>query len=102
MQIDREGEEKLKQQGIPTLGKCLWDYPKYDTSKVTLREWEGTKRFHDQMWDMQKIYEDKIWQFFKEKEKGFTHWSQFKRSIDELLEELQALTFSKVCDNGRV
>ena len=55
-----EGEEEnFKQQGNLDLGKWPWDYPKYNTNKTTLKEWEGTKKFHDLMWDMQKFYEDK-------------------------------------------
>ena len=53
------------------------------------------------MWDMQKIYEDKIWQLFKEKEIGFMYRSQFERNIDELPEELQAVIFSKVWNDGK-
>ena len=101
VQIDREGEENIKQQGILALGKWPWDYPKYDTSKNTLREWEGTRKFHDLMWDMQKFYEDKVWQLYREREIGFTYRSQFERNIDELPEELQALIFSKVWNNGK-
>ena len=99
MHIDREGEEENLKQGMPAIGKWPWDYPKYDTSKSTLRKWEATKKFHDLMWDMQNNYEDKIWQLLKEKEIGFTYWSQFERNMDELLEELQALIFSKVWNN---
>jgi len=101
VQIDREGEENIKQQGILALGKWPWDYPKYDTSKTTLREWEGTRKFHDLMWDMQKFYEDKVWQLYREREIGFTYRSQFERNIDELPEELRALIFSKVWNNGK-
>ena len=101
VQIDREGGGNCEQQGDLALGKWPWDYPKYDTSKATLREWEGTKKFHDLMWDMQKFYEDKVWQLYKEREIGFTYRSEFERNIDELLEEIQALIFSKVWDNGK-
>lgn len=55
MQIDIEGEkEDSKQQGIPALGKWPWNYPKYDTSKSTLRKWERTRKFHDMMWGYAK------------------------------------------------
>jgi hypothetical protein len=84
-----------------TIGRWPWDYPKYSTVKTTLRTWEGTKKFHDLMWDMQKYYEDKTWQLFKEKEIGFTYRSQFERNIEELPEELQALIYSKVWNKGR-
>jgi hypothetical protein len=101
VQENREGEEdNSKQQEISILGRWPWDYPKYNTDKTTLRKWEGTKKFHDLMWDMQKYYEDKTWQLFKEKEIGFTYRSQFERSIEELPEELQALIYSKVWNNG--
>ena len=93
-------EENPKQQEIPALGKWPWDYPRYDTDRTTLRKWEGTKRFHDLMWNMQKYYEDKTWQLFKKKEIGFTYRSQFERNIEELSEELQALIFSKLWNNG--
>ena len=96
----REGEEDSKQQEIPALGKWPWDYPRYNTDKLTLRKWEGAKRFHDLMWDMQKYYEDKTWQLFKKKEIGFTYRSQFERNLEELPEELQALIFSKLWNNG--
>jgi hypothetical protein len=46
--------------------------------------------------DMQKNYKEKIWQLFKENKISFTYRSQFKKNIDEFLEELQALIFSKV------
>ena len=102
VQVDREGEEEnLKQQEISTIGRWPWDYPKYETSESTLRKWEGTRKFHDLMWDMQKYYDDKIWQLFKEKKLGFTYRSQFERNIKELPEELQALTFSKLWNKGR-
>ena len=46
VQVDREGEEEnLKQQEIATIGRWPWDYPKYETSKLTLRKWEGTRKF---------------------------------------------------------
>ena len=32
---------------------------------------------------------------------GFTYRSEFERKIDELLEELQALIFSKIWNNGK-
>ena len=94
-------EEELKQQGTLALGRWPWEYPKYDTSKPALRKWEGTKKFHDLMWDMQKIYEDKTWQLYKEREIGFTYRSQFEKSLNELPEELQALIISKVWNDGR-
>ena len=65
-------------------------------SKTVSKDWEGTRKFHNLMWDMQNIYEDKIWQLYSEREIGFTYRSQFERSIDELPKELQALIFSKV------
>ena len=102
VQINREGEEEnIKGQEIPALGKWPWDYPKYDTNPTTLKKWEGTRRFHDLMWDMQKIYEDRIWQLHKEKEIGFTYRSQLEKNIAELPEELQAVIFSKVWNDGR-
>ena len=83
------------------IGKWPWDYPKYNKSEPNSREWEGTRKFHDLMWDMQKFYEDKVWQQFREKEISFAYRSQLERSIDELPEELQALIFSKVWNNGK-
>ena len=96
-QEERENEE----QDIKTLalGKWPWDYPKYEGTN--LRRWEGTRKFHDLMWDMQKFYEDRTWQLHLEKEIGFTYRSQLERDIDELPEELQALIFSKVWNDGR-
>jgi hypothetical protein len=93
-------EDNSEQQGILTVGRWPWDYPKYNTDKTTLRTWEGMKKFHDLMWDMQKYYEDKTWQLFKEKEIGFTYRSQFEKNIEELPEELQALIYSKVWNKG--
>ena len=51
-------------------------------SKTVSKDWEGTRKFHNLMWDMQNIYEDKIWQLYSEREIGFTYRSQFERSID--------------------
>ena len=100
VQIDIEVGENSKQQGVLALGKWPWDYPEYDTRMSTSREWEGTRKFHDLMWDMQKCYEDKVWQLYSEGEIGFTYRSKSERNSDELPEELQALRFSKVRNNG--
>ena len=94
-------EDNSKHQEISVLGRWPWDYPKYDTSRTTLKKWEGTRRFHDLMWDMQKMYEDKVWRLHQEREIGFTYRSQFERDIAELPEELQAIIFSKVWNDGR-
>src|SRR5450631_976383 len=60
VQGSEEGEEEnSEQQGILTVGKWPWDYPRYSSEKTTLRRWEGTRKFHELMWDMQKIYEDR-------------------------------------------
>ena len=102
VQGSEEREEgNSEQQGILAIGKWPWDYPKYNISETISREWEGTRKFHDLMWDMQKFYEDRIWQQYREKEISFAYRSQFERSIDELPEELQALIFSKVWNNGK-
>jgi hypothetical protein len=58
-------EDNSEQHEISILGRWPWDYPKYNTDRTTLRKWEGTKKFHNLMWDMQKYYEDKTWQLFK-------------------------------------
>ena len=101
VQGSEEGDEERSEQGILAVGKWPWDYPRYDLSEVVSREWEGTRKFHNLMWDMQKIYEDKTWQQYSEKEIGFTYRSQFERSLEELPEELQALIFSKIWNNGK-
>jgi hypothetical protein len=93
-------EENSKPHEVLALGKWPWDYPKYNTNGTTSRAWEGTRKFHNLMWDMQKFYEDKVWQLYSEREIGFVYKSQFERNIDELPEELQALIFSKVWNNG--
>ncbi len=102
VQGSEEGEENsVNQQGVLALGRWPWDYPKYENSKSISREWEGARKFHDLMWNMQNYYEDKVWPIYREREIGFTYRSQFERSIDELPEELQALIFSKVWNNGK-
>lgn len=103
VQVDREGEEEenIECQGIPALGKWPWDHPKYDSSKTTLRKWKGTKKFHDLIWDMQKNYEDSVWQLYKERVIGFTYRFQFEKDVDELLEDLQTIIFSKVWNDKR-
>ena len=50
---------------------------------------------------MQKIYKDSVWQVYKEREIGFTYRSQFERDIDDLLEELQRVIFSKLWNDGK-
>jgi hypothetical protein len=52
------------------------------------------------MWDMQKIYEDRTWKLYLEREIGFMYRSQLERDIDELPEELQAVIYSKVWNDG--
>ena len=47
------------------------------------------------------MYEDRTWQLYKEREIGFTYRSQLERNIDELPEELQAVIFSKLWNDGR-
>ena len=96
-----EKEDNSEQQEVLALGVWPWDYPKYGISKIALRKWEGARKFHDLMWDMQKLYEDKVWQLYREKEIGFTYRSEFERKIDELLEALQALIFSKLWNDGK-
>ena len=96
-----EEEENSKQQEMLALGIWPWDYPKYRTSKIALRKWDGTRKFHDLMWDMQKLYEDKIWQLFRENEIGFTYRLEFERRTDELPEALQTLIFFKVWNDEK-
>ena len=94
-------DENSEQQGLLAVGKWSWDYPKYEIGKTLSKEWEGVRKFHDLMWDMQMFYEDNVWQQFREKEIDFTYRSQFERTIEELPEKLQALIFSKVWNNGK-
>ena len=79
--IYEEEEDNSKQQEVLALGIWPWDYPKYGTSKTALRKWEGSRKFHDLMWDMQKLYEYKIWQLFRKKEIGFTYRSEFEKRL---------------------
>lgn len=51
--------EKVKKMKVYNVKESrLWGLSKYDSSNTTSRKWEGTKKFHDLMCDMQKIYVD--------------------------------------------
>ena len=79
-----------------------WEYPKFSWDKKVLTQWEGVKRFHDLMWDMNKVYKKKATKNFIKKQIGFTYRSEFERRIYELPEEIQAKIFSKVWNHGRI
>ena len=50
-----------------------WEYPEFSWNKKVLTQWEGVKRFHDLMWDMNQVYEKKATKNFIRKQTGFTY-----------------------------
>ena len=52
-----------------------WEYPKFSSDKKVLTQWEGEKRFHDLMWNMNKVYKKKATKNFIKKQIGFTNQS---------------------------
>jgi hypothetical protein len=79
-----------------------WEYPKFGWDEKVLTQYEGTKRFHDLMWNMHKVYKTKVTKYFIKKQIGFTYRLEFERRIYELPEELQAKIFSKVWNHERI
>ena len=50
-----------------------WEYPEFSIEPKVLTQWEGVKRFHDLMWDMNKVYKKKATKNFIKKQIGFTY-----------------------------
>ena len=64
-------------KGIDTKGLVShwpWEYPKFSRDHKILTQWKGVKRFHDLMWDMNKVYK-KTTKNFINKHIDFTYQS---------------------------
>ena len=79
-----------------------WEYLEFSWDKNVLTQWEGVRRFHDLMWNMNKVYKKKATKNFIKKQIGFTYRLEIKRRIYELPKELQTKIFSKVWNHGRI
>jgi hypothetical protein len=79
-----------------------WEYPKFSWDKNVLPQWEGVKRFHDLMWNMNKVYKKKATKNFIKKQIGLIYHLEFERKIYELQEELQVKMIPKVWNHKRI
>ena len=74
----------------------MWECPDYINESNKVEEWISTNRFLDLMECMNRLYVDQAWRCFEERRISFTYRSEFEKRIKNLLEELQAIIFSKV------